>query len=65
MMVQAMLGFLTLQAHGYIYQSISATGVHTLSLYVKAGTALAFRLRVDQATDANYIIDLSDGSLVS
>ena len=50
---------------GYIYQSISATGVHTLSLYVKAGTALAFRLRVDQATDANYIIDLSDGSLVS
>lgn len=50
---------------GYIYQSISASGVHTLSLYVKAGTALGFRLRVDQATDANYIIDLSDGSLVS
>ena len=50
---------------GYLYQSISATGVHTISVYVKAGTAEGFRIRVDQATDANYIIDLSDGSLIS
>ncbi len=52
---------------GYIYQSGlgSVSGVHTISVYVKAGTAQGFRVRVDQATDANYIIDLSDGSLIS
>jgi hypothetical protein len=52
---------------GYIYQSGlgSVSGVHTLSVYVKAGTAQGFRIRVDQATDANYIIDLSDSSLIS
>ena len=52
---------------GYIYQSGlgSVSGVHTISVYVKAGTAQGFRIRVDQATDSNYIIDLSDGSLIN
>ena len=52
---------------GYIYQSGlgSVSGVHTISVYVKAGTAQGLRIRVDQASDANYIIDLSDGSLIS
>jgi len=52
---------------GYIYQSGlgSVSGVHTISVYVKAGTAQGLRIRVDQSSDANYIIDLSDGSLIS
>ena len=52
---------------GYLYQSGlgSVSGVHTISVYVKAGTAQGLRIRVDQAADANYIIDLSDGSLIS
>lgn len=48
-----------------LYQTSTATGVSTFSIYVKAGTAAYARLRADQTTDAIAVINLSDGSIES
>ena len=48
-----------------VYQVISVSGVHTFSVYAKAGTADGIRIRIDQTTDANLYVDLTDGSIIN
>ena len=48
-----------------VYQVISVSGVHTFSVYAKAGTADGIRVRIDQTTDANLYVDLTNGSIIN
>lgn len=52
---------------GFIYQSISGfTGVHTFSVYAKAGNWEGLRLRIDIASNSPQVFfNLSDGSYFS
>jgi len=51
-------------ANNFLYRNdvTSFSGVNTISLYAKKGTADGVRLRFNQATDANIYINLINGS---
>jgi hypothetical protein len=52
-------------ASGAVFQSIVQSGVLTTSIYAKKGTADGIRIRIDQTTDTNVYVDLTDGSVSS
>ena len=47
---------------GFILQTLSLSGVSTMSIYAKKGTAQGIRVRIDADVDANCYIDLSNGN---
>ena len=48
-----------------ILQFVSGSGVYSLSVYAKAGTADGIRLRFSASTDSNIYVDLTDGSIIT